>query len=181
MRRDERPADGKAKEETSHRNRSLCLLRAFSFLLLDSAAAQAKGRTCKSCIRLMKVALKAARVCIDGSELSNATKILERAAEYQEILSKASDGADDDEGEVARRLRLEYFAVRTTLVSNVHLPCIIQSCDDPAKSCAPRHGVKSAWIRQNTCLQSASSSPQRSLLHRPRPWQIYFTGLAKTI
>jgi hypothetical protein len=65
----------------------------------------------------MKVALKAARVCIDGNELSNATKLLERAAEYQDILSKAGDGKDGEEGELADRLRLDYFAVRIMLVS----------------------------------------------------------------
>jgi transcription termination factor Rho len=65
----------------------------------------------------MKVALKAARVCIDGDDLTNVTKILERAAEYQDVLSKETDGTGNSEGEVARRLRMEYFAVRTTLVS----------------------------------------------------------------
>jgi hypothetical protein len=65
----------------------------------------------------MKVALKAARVCIASKELSHATKILERAAEYQDVLSTESDVTGDEEGEVALRLRMEYFAVRTTLVS----------------------------------------------------------------
>lgn len=65
----------------------------------------------------MKVALKAARVCIDGDELSNSTKVLERAAEYQDILSGERDGATKDEGEAADRLRLDYFAVRMLLVS----------------------------------------------------------------
>lgn len=65
----------------------------------------------------MKVALKAARVCIASNELNHATKILERAAEYQDVLSAETDAAGDEDGEVARRLRMEYFAVRTTLVS----------------------------------------------------------------
>jgi hypothetical protein len=120
MRRDEPALDGKANEVATSRNRALCLLRAFSFLLLDAAAAQTKGRPLKSCIRLMKVALKAARMCIEGIELSNATKVLERAAEYQDVLSKQTDGTGNEESEVARRLRMEYFAVRTTLVSDMH-------------------------------------------------------------
>jgi len=118
LRRDESGPDGRAKEEATRKNRVLCLLRVFSFLVLDSAAAQAKGRPRKSCIRLMKVALKAARVCIDSNEMSNATKILERAAEYQDILSQKSDGTSKEECEAADRLRLEYFAIRTTLVSD---------------------------------------------------------------
>jgi hypothetical protein len=158
----------------------LCLLRAYAFLVLDSAAAQAKGRSRKSCIRLMKVALKAARVCINGRELSNATKILERAAEYQDVLSKEVDGADGDDGEVARRLRTEYFAVRMTLVSNAYSSRLTQSYDDSTNFKTTRHGVKSVWTRQSTCSQSPSSSPPRLLLHQPRPWQICFTKLEKT-
>jgi hypothetical protein len=116
MRRDDASNGTKGREGTGPKNRSLCLLRAFSFFLLDSAAAQAKSRTHKSCVRLMKVALKAARVCIDGNELSNVTKILERAAEYQDVLGKETDDTSSHEGEVTRRLQMEYFAVRTTLV-----------------------------------------------------------------
>jgi hypothetical protein len=116
LRRDEAATDGKAQERAVRRNRALCLLRVFAFLVVDSASAHAKGRTQKSCIRLMKVALKAARVCIDHKELMHATKALERAAEYQDVLSTETDCADGDEAEAARRLRLEYFAVRIMLV-----------------------------------------------------------------
>ncbi|KAH8730487.1 meiosis protein SPO22/ZIP4 like-domain-containing protein [Phaeosphaeriaceae sp. PMI808] len=115
LRRDESPTDGKGKADTARKNIAACILRVFSFLLLDSAAASAKGSQRKSSIRLMKVALKAARACIDCSELVNATKILERAAEYQDTLSKGNNDAKEDENQVALRLQMEYFAVRTTL------------------------------------------------------------------
>lgn len=116
LRRDEVNPNSKKKEEIALRNSTLCLLRAFAFLLLDSAGGQgAKGRQRKGCIRLMKVALKAARVCIEGNELSTATKILERAAEYQEVLGK--EGGRGEDTELANRLRVEYFAVRMSLVS----------------------------------------------------------------
>ncbi|KAH7090298.1 meiosis protein SPO22/ZIP4 like-domain-containing protein [Paraphoma chrysanthemicola] len=115
LRRDDAAADGKSKEMAARKNRTLCLLRAFAFLVLDSAAAHAKGRSRKACFRLMKVALKAARVCTEGNELIYATKILEQAAEYQDILSKAGAGKDGEEGELADRLRLDYFAMRIML------------------------------------------------------------------
>ncbi|KAF1940662.1 SPO22-domain-containing protein [Clathrospora elynae] len=116
LRRDESDPDGKSKEATALKNRALSLLRVFSFLLLDAAEGQgAKGRQRKNCIRLMKVALKAARVCIDCNELSTATKVLERAAEYQEHLSKNHEAQSGEETELADGLRIEYFAVRTTL------------------------------------------------------------------
>lgn len=116
LRRDESAINGNAKQKVASRDRVLCLLRTFSFLLLDTASTQAKRRPRKSCMRLMKVALKAARVCIKFEELSNATKILERAAEYEEVLSKNAESAAADESEGTKQLRTEYFAVRTTLV-----------------------------------------------------------------
>jgi hypothetical protein len=120
LRRDEPlTSSGKSKDSAANKDRAICLLRTFAFLLLDSSVAQAKGRPRKSCIRLLKVALKAARVCIEKKELSNATKILERAAEYQDVLSKETNGSDGDEGEAAHRLRMEYFSVRTTLVGGL--------------------------------------------------------------
>jgi hypothetical protein len=66
---------------------------------------------------------------MENSELSNATKILERAAEYQDILSKETDGSGVDEGEAAHRLRIEYFALRTTLVGELLsiLPHLLRS------------------------------------------------------
>ncbi|KAF2130996.1 SPO22-domain-containing protein [Dothidotthia symphoricarpi CBS 119687] len=117
LRRDESTLDGKGNEEGARKSRVLCLVRVFAFLLLDSAGKQAtKTLQRKTCIRLMKVALKAARVCIDGNELENATKVLERAAEYQEVLSHANnDVVSNEETELAERSRVEYYAVRTTL------------------------------------------------------------------
>jgi hypothetical protein len=66
----------------------------------------------------MKVALKAARVCIDSKDFISATKVLERAADYQEALGSETDGERSDEEELRERLCVEYFAVRTMLVSN---------------------------------------------------------------
>ena len=118
MRRNESDPDGKPNEKIARKNCVLPLLRAYSFLLLDTAGGQGtRGRKRKSCIRLMKVALKAAKVCIESKELNTATKVLERAAEYQEGLSKESEDANTEDASLADGLLMEYFAVRTTLVS----------------------------------------------------------------
>jgi hypothetical protein len=118
LRREDPQSNGKSQEDLARRNRSIVLLRVFSFLLLDSAGGQGtKGRERKTCIRLMKVALKAAKVCIEGDELDSAVKVLERAADYQEALTQGVDAEDLHEAELGDRLRMEYFAVRTTLVS----------------------------------------------------------------
>jgi len=92
-------------------------LRAYAFLLLDSAGGRRPNnvRQHKSCIRLMKVALKAARVCIEANELSIATDLLKLAAEYEDVLSKGTDDKPEKDTELADGLRAQYFAVRMTL------------------------------------------------------------------
>ncbi|KAI8934580.1 hypothetical protein NX059_008278 [Plenodomus lindquistii] len=116
LRRDDPSPDSRPREHIACRNRALCLLRTFSFLLLDSAGGSgSKNRARKSYVRLMKVALKAAKVCIEGNELSDATKILERAAEYQDALSRTDDHEETEEATLVNGLRVEYFAVRMTL------------------------------------------------------------------
>jgi hypothetical protein len=92
-------------------------VRVFAFLLLDTAAGQAiKARERKHCIRLLRVALKAARVCIDNTDLASATKVLERAADYQEALAAESNSDSSARVQDDGILRLDYFIVRTALV-----------------------------------------------------------------
>lgn len=116
LRRDLAHTDGRGSEDLARRNHEAGLLRVFSFLLLDSAGSQAvKGRERKNCIRLMKVALKAAKWCVETNEVDNATRVLERAAEYHEVLSQEGE-SDRAEAELGERLRVEYYALRTALV-----------------------------------------------------------------
>ena len=116
LRRGLSQTSGRATEEASRKNHALALLRVFSILLLDSVGSQSvKGQERKNCIRLMKIALKAAKWCIENNEVDGATKVLERAAEYQEVLAPEGD-SDRDEAELGERLRVEYYALRTALV-----------------------------------------------------------------
>ncbi|KAJ4356283.1 sporulation-specific protein 22 [Didymosphaeria variabile] len=115
LRRDLSHTNGRASEEASRKYHEAGLLRVFSFLLLDSAGSQSiQGRERKNCIRLMKIALKAARWCIENKEVGNATKVLERAAEYQEMLAQEGEN-ERNEAEWGARLRVEYYALRTAL------------------------------------------------------------------
>lgn len=61
--------------------------------------------------------MKAAKACILGKDLDNATKVLERAATYEGTLASGSQHNDDENADAAKRLQLEYFAVRTVLVN----------------------------------------------------------------
>ncbi|KAF1835983.1 SPO22-domain-containing protein [Decorospora gaudefroyi] len=116
LRRGQSDREGASKEAATRRLPTLPLLRAFAFLLLDTAGGQGtNGRQRKSCIRLIKVALKAARVSIESNQLSTATKVLERAAEYQQVLSSGGEGEDGEETKLADGLRVEYYAMRTML------------------------------------------------------------------
>jgi hypothetical protein len=67
----------------------------------------------------MTVALKAARVCLQAKELDSATKVLERAADYQDILGKLDDECKGGENNRIRRSTVEYFVLRTALVNNI--------------------------------------------------------------
>jgi hypothetical protein len=96
---------------------AICLLRAYAFLLLDSAGShKVKGQERKACIRLMKIGLKAAKACVLAKDLDCATRVLERAAAYEEILTGQGQQRDGDDTTIAGRLQLEYYAVRAALV-----------------------------------------------------------------
>lgn len=112
------------KDEAAHKARTVCLLRVFAFLLLDTAARQAmkarEGKR-KHCVRLLRVALKTGRMCVEYGDLGSASKVLESAAEYQAALGDDGKGEgseeNEDEREAALVLRAEYYMLRTTLVS----------------------------------------------------------------
>ncbi|PVH94353.1 SPO22-domain-containing protein [Periconia macrospinosa] len=103
--------------DASCKTRAISLLRVFSFFLLDSATSKmtnaTERRSC--CIRLMKVALKAAKVCIENQEMLSATKVLERAAEYEDLLGQEAGREKDGDVLIGDRLRVEYFGVRMVL------------------------------------------------------------------
>jgi len=154
LRREDLQPNGKSREDVARRNRAIVLLRVFSFLLLDSASGQGtKSRERKTCIRLMKVALKAAKVCIERDELDSAVKVLERAADYQEALSQRVDAEELDGAELGNRLRVEYFAVRTTLVSWL----------SPSATSQTSHGITNIWV---TGMASRSNGHCREYVHK---------------
>ncbi|KAF2463463.1 SPO22-domain-containing protein [Lindgomyces ingoldianus] len=116
LRRDGAHSNVKTKDQIAQRKHALCLLRVFAMLLLDTAGGQGrKGPERNNCVRLMKVALKAARVCLEDKDLGSATKVLERAADYQDALGKETGDIDKQQAQLVERLRMEYFGVRTIL------------------------------------------------------------------
>jgi hypothetical protein len=69
----------------------------------------------------MKIALKAAKACVLAKDFDCATKVLERAAAYEEILTGQDQQSDSDDTTIASRLQLEYFTVRAALVRQYQL------------------------------------------------------------
>ena len=93
------------------------LIRVFTFLVLDATSRHGdKGRDGKSCLRLTKIAFKAAAVCLAAKDTDGATKVLERAADYQDVLEKMKHDDEDEHGATIRQLRAEYFLQRIILV-----------------------------------------------------------------
>ncbi|OBT96970.1 hypothetical protein VE01_05545 [Pseudogymnoascus verrucosus] len=95
---------------------TLLAARVFAFLLLDGGLG--KGNTSPVFVsRLMKIALKAAKGCIDAKRLDFALKVLEKAAVYEGQLSM-HDGtvkSSLEKSETYSQLQSEYYVVRTTL------------------------------------------------------------------
>lgn len=113
------------------------LLRIFVFHLLDAvfrarrpqgghgASKQAQSERWKDTVRLLRVALRTSRHCLDTSLHDHALKVLERAADYlgdleKQQRSRKTDAAvneeQDDRSRLARDLRSEYLGLRMTLV-----------------------------------------------------------------
>ena len=100
----------------------ICLLRVFAFLLLDTAHHARKG-TAHNCVRLMKIALKAGKSCLDCDRLDFAAKVMESAAHYDEFLAKPENHLTPEDGPVCGRLRAEYYLLRTSLVCDLVCRC----------------------------------------------------------
>ena len=159
LRRDETDPTDRSGHPNTYNKRTLPLLRAFAFLLLDSASGHGvQGRQRKNCIRLIKVAIKAAKACIQSNELGTATKVLECAADYEVVLSQEDQGKCREEIKLTEGLRIQYFAVRTTLVRAESYEQFESLNDDGHSLQYYRHGVMIAWTQQSTCSPNASSS-----------------------
>lgn len=108
------------REEGSQCDKTLlCFLRAFSFLLLDSGQQITKSSV-NNCVRVLKVALKAAKFCLDGKEVDLCRRMLERAASY---LAEGEKGETGEDAVVHEKLKVEYYILRTALVRH-HGPAI---------------------------------------------------------
>lgn len=126
-------ADGSTTTPNQH---PVPLLRIFVFHVLDTvfragrshsaSAKQAHSERWKDTIRLLRVALKASRQCLEIHLLEHAIKILERAADCLDDLEKQqrvrtsstiAGEEEQDRARMARDLRLEYLGLRMTLAS----------------------------------------------------------------
>lgn len=99
----------------------LVMGRVCAFLILDCAQCSDRG-TVENAVRCMKVALKAARNCLDMKQLDLAVKVLEKAASYAECFSSGGGNAagqqstDIENPLPLARLVSEYYILRTVLV-----------------------------------------------------------------
>lgn len=90
----------------------IALLRVYAFGMLESAAASKTKKTKKAetCTRMLKIAFKCIKACVDAQELDFAGKVASRAAEWLDI------GEEVLSEEVRKKLGGEYFVWRVALV-----------------------------------------------------------------
>ncbi|KAF2225046.1 meiosis protein SPO22/ZIP4 like-domain-containing protein [Elsinoe ampelina] len=108
--------------DTANATKVLPLLRSFALLLLHTAhqASSRKSTTRpEATIRILRTSLKAAKSCIDSSELDLASEILQRAADYVDFLT-GGDRRNEEESHnpidtAAADLSAEYWTIRAAL------------------------------------------------------------------
>ncbi|KAK3320643.1 meiosis protein SPO22/ZIP4 like-domain-containing protein [Cercophora scortea] len=88
--------------------------RVLAFHLLVIAKQKDSGKA-PDLIRMLKLALKAARDCIDSSEHGLATPVLQTAADYKGSLQDIVSALPENVVKECNRLEVEYFIVRTAL------------------------------------------------------------------
>jgi hypothetical protein len=91
----------------------LALLRAFAFGMLDSVGHSRNNKMKKgeTCVRMLKVAFKCMKSCIDAGELDFASKVAQRAVWW---IDQGEEVMPED---LKTKLNGEYFLWRMTLVS----------------------------------------------------------------
>jgi hypothetical protein len=100
----------------------IALLRVYAFGMLESAATSKtkKPKKGETCTRMLKVAFKCIKACVDAQELDFAGKVASRAAEWLDI------GEEVLSDEMRKKLGGEYFVWRVALVW--HQVLILSSC-----------------------------------------------------
>lgn len=106
-----------SRSDDAPQQRLLYLLRAFAFGLLDCAQLR-RSISSANCVRLLKVAFKAAKFCINSDALEHALKVLERVASYLEEFDKIDEELSPEDIALRAKLKSEYHILRTTLVSD---------------------------------------------------------------
>jgi len=115
-------ANSASKNNTDKKR--LALVRVFAFQLLDSAQkpgclrSGARGENLfQSTVRLLKIANKAAKFCLEQEQVESCLMVLERAADYEDALSKLVHKLGTEDKALQQRLKMEYFELRVALVS----------------------------------------------------------------
>ncbi|KAI9795239.1 MAG: hypothetical protein M1835_006135 [Candelina submexicana] len=154
----------KRSTEIDEELQELCHVRVFAFLLLDCGQQTSRGTVSSirfffalvslslnrslDCVRLQKVALKAAKYCLDQKQLDGALRVLEKAADYEEELSKPTNQLTPEDATAHGTLSTEYFLLRTTLSWH-------QSRFDMAEHMFRKASVDDRHLDPNTAESSA--------------------------
>ncbi|MCJ1298416.1 hypothetical protein MMC08_001205 [Hypocenomyce scalaris] len=102
------------KRDSSATAELVCLVRAFACLLLDCAQQSTEG-SLRNALRVFKIAMRTTKHCLDQRQLSLAGRVVEKAAFYQELLTRPSNPDFPANKMVHVELSREYFILRTTV------------------------------------------------------------------
>ncbi|KAH0614706.1 uncharacterized protein H6S33_000342 [Morchella sextelata] len=100
----------------SSKGKDVLHVRLLAFFMLDCSH-PSSTRKLQNTIRLFRVAVKAGKTCLDQQDVKWAWKTMERAAKYQEDLTKACDSPEfkPEDQQTRSRLSCDYFTLRTVL------------------------------------------------------------------
>lgn len=163
------------KSKPDPTSRLLACLRCFVFHLIDCVdqsgadirEARASGQEqWKNRVRLVRVAIKSAKSCLEGGEIGDCSRVLERAAEHEDKLGKVlrkvqKNDLDEDYSErvtLYHALRVEYLALRMMMVGHSNTLdhcCFTLRVFLGLEAEQPRRGAD--YARPSDCLRSRVS------------------------
>lgn len=134
--------DDKSNDEQTTK---IALLRVFAFGMLDSAASSRTkmAKQEQTCVRMVKVAFKCIKACVDAGELDFASKVASRAAGW------LSEGEEVLQDHLRKKLGGEYFVWRMALVSPWLNRSYSQQADEEIQGMEPRQArCRRAHVRE---------------------------------
>ena len=107
----------KKRSNDQYNEKQLCLARVFAFYLIDSASAHNHKKP-ESCIRLLRLANKVVKSCLECEFAHLSWRLLERATDLDQFLEQHNASSKGIASEI-QQMRIEYIQLRITHASTL--------------------------------------------------------------